>query len=232
MTFHCPTLEEITSATLALLPRGRAWQNNEGGPMPGYDPAFAPEAFEGNAFATKAKRHSYLWSYWRSYAVVCHYLTQRLCALREEFWCATVNETRDSWMTEYGLPDECDPFPDLCVKVAAVGGTRCEYYAAVAARMGWSIECLDEVAGCGARAKCSRAGKGRAGSRPRNATMRIVVHLDQSPAYVEPDVMPSRAGRMRAGRRMSCTGPDLSPLRCIMSRIVHAEILVTYEGTQ
>jgi hypothetical protein len=30
-------------------------------------------------------------------------------------------------MAEYGLPDGCDPFPDLCTKVAAIGGTRCEY---------------------------------------------------------------------------------------------------------
>src|SRR4051812_19380625 len=123
---RCPTLDEITTAVLSLLPRGRAWQTNEGLPRPGFEPAFNPKAFQSDAFQTTREAPSILWQYWRSFAVVVDYLTQRLCALRLEFWCQTLNETHDGWMTEYGLPDECDPFPDLCTKVAAIGGTRCE----------------------------------------------------------------------------------------------------------
>ena len=227
--FRCPTLEEITEATLALLPRGRAWQTNEGGPQPGRDVAFAPTAFQETAFATTGQRISILWRYWRSYAVVLHYLTQRLCALREEFWCQTVNETRDEWMTEYGLPDACDPFPDLCTKVAAIGGTRCEYYAEVAARMGWSIECGEAIVFCGSIAGRALAGRARAGRTMGTAQLRVIVHLDSSPAYTGGRSLPALAGRFRAGRRHSC-GPDISPLQCLMSRVVHAEIKIVYEG--
>lgn len=226
---HCPTLEEITTATLALLPRGRAWQTNEGGPQPGYDAAFAPSGFQNDAFATSSKRISVLWQYWRAYAVVLHYLTQRLCALREEFWCSTINETRDEWMVEYGLPDECDPFPDLCTKVTAIGGTRCEYYAEVAARMGWAIECIERMVFCGSRAGCSRAGKARAGRVFGAAQLQLVVHLNSSPAYTGGRSLPALAGRFRAGRKQTC-GPDISPLQCLMSRVVHAEIQILYEG--
>lgn len=228
MTFHCPTLEQITAATLALLPRGRAWQTNEGGPQPGYDVAFAPTAFQDDAFATKGAQISVLWQYWRSYAVVVHYLTQRLCALREEFWCQTVAETRDEWMTEYGLPDACDPFPDLCTKVSAIGGTRCEYYAEIAARLGWGIECLDTIIHCGSLAGRGLAGKAKSGSAMTAAKLRVLVHLQSSTAYHAGRNVRPLAGRLRAGRRMSC-GPDISPLECLMSRVVHAEIEIVYE---
>lgn len=229
MAFHCPTLEEVTTSTLALLPRGRAWQTNEGGPQPGRDAAFAPQAFQDTAFATTGRKKSVLWHYWRSYAAVLYYLNQRLCALREEFWCSTVNETRDEWLVEYGLPDACDPFPDLCTKVTAIGGTRCEYYAQVAARMGWSIECLEGMAFCGSRAGFARAGRAKAGTIIGRAMLKVIVHLDESPSYSGGRALPSLAGRFRAGRKQSC-GPDISPLRCLMSRVVHAEIQIVYEG--
>lgn len=230
---HCPTLEEITSSTLALLPRGRAWQTNEGGPRRGFRGGFSGGAFNENAFATEDRDESVLWQYWRSFAVVMHYLTQRLCDLREEFWCSTINETRDEWMTEYGLPDACDPFPDLCTKVTALGGTRCEYYAEVAARSGWSITCSESIVFCGSRAGHSKAlaGRARAGSTLGKATLRIIVNIGASDAYsTTKRFLAPLAGRFRAGRRHSC-GPDLTPLKCIMSRIVHAEILTLYEVT-
>ena len=125
---RCPTLDDTTSALLALLPRGRAWQTNEGVPMPGQEIGFAPPGFNNDAFSTVETKPSIIWQYWRSVAVVFQYATERLCALRQEFWCQSASETRDEWMVEYGLPDACDPFPDLCTKVAAIGGTRCEYY--------------------------------------------------------------------------------------------------------
>lgn len=229
MTFRCPTLEEITEATLALLPRGRAWQTNEGLPQPGYSAAFAPQAFQDSAFPVTGKRISVLWQYWRAFSDVLYFLNQRLCALREEFWCASINETRDEWMVEYGLPDACDPFPDLCTKVAAIGGTRCEYYAEVAARMGWSIECRERVLFCGSRAKTALAGRARAGRVLSIAQLQVIVHLGSSPAYSGGYIAPPLAGRFRAGRRHTC-GPDLSPLKCLMSRVVHAEIQIVYEG--
>lgn len=224
MTFHCPQPADVLRATLALLPRGRAWQNHEGGPSPGAEAAFNPDAF-----SARSERRSVLYQYWASVAEVFAFLTRRICDLRLEFWCKTLSETRDLWMEEYGLPDACDPFPELCAKVAAIGGTRCEYYAAIAARAGWSISCTENVVTCGSRVGFARAGRARAGATLSLATLKIVVSLNESPAYAPRGrYLASRAGRMRAGRRQSC-GPDLLPLRCILSRIVHAEILTVYE---
>jgi hypothetical protein len=226
---RCPTLEDVTAATLALLPRGRAWQTHEGPPRPGREVAFAPTAFQNDAFATDAEPVSRLWQYWRSVAEVFYFANKRLCDLRLEFWCQTVNETRDEWMTEYGLPDDCDPFPDLCTKVAAIGGTRCDYYAQVAARMGWSIECSEAIVFCGSRAGHALAGRARAGTILGRAKLKVIVHLNESPSFSGGRSLPALAGRFRAGRRQIC-GPDISPLKCLMSRVVHAEIQIVYEG--
>jgi len=229
--FRCPTLPEIIEQMAPMLPKGRAWQTHEGGPRPGSDVAFQVPGFQGSAFATTQRKPSVLYRFWKSIAAVLFFVNSRLCDLRLEFWCATHKETHDLWMREYGLPDACDPFPDLCVKVAAIGGTRCEYYSEIAARMGWSIECTEAVAGCGSRAGAgsARAGKAKAGSTLYRAYLKVIVHLNESPAYHGGRSLASRAGRMRAGRRQSC-GPDLSPLECLMARIVHAEIQVAYEA--
>ena len=139
---RCPTLAEVLASALKLLPKGRAWQTHEGGPAPPLDRGFNPGAFDNDAFSTRSKPGSTLFRFWKAVAACFTFVTQRLCDLRLEFWCATHKETHDLWMAEYGLPDLCDPFPDLCTNVAAIGGTRCEYYAAIAARSGWSISCV------------------------------------------------------------------------------------------
>ena len=115
---------------LALLPRGRAWSTHDGGPFPG----------------------DRLYQFWTAVAAVFEYANQRMCDLRREFFCATESETNDAWLADYGLPDDCDPYPDLCAKVAAIGGARCEDYAAIAARAGWDIECIVTTSSCGATA--------------------------------------------------------------------------------
>jgi hypothetical protein len=226
---YCPTLDDVTSAVLKLLPRGRAWQTDDGLPMPGQEIGFNPTAFDVDAFSTVQTTPSILWQYWRSFAVVLQFATQRMCDLRLEFWCQSISETRDEWMKEYGLPDACDPFPDLCTKVSAIGGTQCDYYASVAAMSGWSISCIEQVAFCGSRAGNALAGRARAGRMMNTSQLRIVVFQNESPALANVGKnLPPLAGRFRAGRRNSC-GPDLSPLACILSRIVHAEIQLTFE---
>ena len=224
---HCPTLDELTASTLATLPLGRAWQTNDGGPFPPQEPAFNPNAFEPDAFQTR-KSASWLYAYWRSFAVVLHYLTQRLCALRLEFWCQTLSETRDQWMEEYGLPDACDPFPDLCTKVAAIGGQRCEYFSAITARMGWRIECFDGAFLCGSRAGAGNALAGKATPGSARATdLRITVFLRESPSFGGRIQTQPLAGRIRAGMRAACA-PDISPLQCLINRIAPAHVRVTY----
>lgn len=235
MTFFCPTEPQIRDQILALLPRGRAWQTNEGGPIKGWEPAFDANSFNPNAFQTTRRKFSVLWQYWAAFASVVYFLHQRLCALRMEFWCATKTETLDQWMVEYGLPDACDPFPDLCTKVSALGGTRCEYYAAVAARGGWSIECF-YGRWCGtlpgqAGAMAGRFQPGRRGF----AQMFIRVDLANSPAYQGPlGPEAPRCFTLRAGRPLRCPpdpfNPDISALECLMARVVHAEIQIVYEA--
>ncbi|MCG6204206.1 hypothetical protein LPW26_06135 [Rhodopseudomonas sp. HC1] len=205
-TFRCLTHDDLTQAAMKSLPRGRAWQTHESGPQPG----------------------SILHDYWQSAAEVFAFLTQRLCALRLEFWCATHSETHDLWMEEYGLPDACDPFPDLCAKVAAIGGTRCEYYAAIAARAGWSITCLDDELTCGSRLGVgTKVGRMRTGKR-RSSELVIVVDLAASPSFSGRHRAPPKVGRFKAGWRLWCP-PDIAPLECLLARVVHAEIKITYE---
>jgi hypothetical protein len=203
----CPTIEQTLDAVLKLLPRGRAWQTNEGLP----------------------KSPSILWQFWRAYADVAQFFVDTICALRLEFWCSTHSQTHPEWLIEYGLPDACDPFPDLCTKVAAIGGTRCEYYQEIAARMGWSIICEDARVSCGSRAGCSRAGVARTGSTQNHAALRIVVLIDESEALDQNYRKVPRAGRMRSGTQSGC-GPNFSDLKCILTRVIHAEILTIYEG--
>jgi hypothetical protein len=229
--FYCPsTTDECTDAVMKLLPRGRAWSTNEGLPERAAEISFNPDAFNPDVFAAVEAEGSTIWRYFRAFAEPLFYFYQRVCDLRREFWCHSIVETRDDWMTEYGLPDECDPFPDLCTKVSAIGGTRCEYYAEVAARAGWTITCEETFRFCGSRMGCSRmGGRFRVGRTLGRAEIRIVVFLAESPAY-QPirRFLPSLMGRMRMGRRFSC-GPSLLPLECLMSRVIHAEILTVYE---
>lgn len=226
---RCPTLDELTEATLAALPRGRAWQTNETGPVPGHEPAFQEDAFQDDAFQTDSQKPSILWRYWRSFAELLAHLVQRACALRLEFWCATHSETNDLWMREYGLPDACDPFPDLCTKVAAIGGTRCEYYAELAARLGWTISCEERTSFCGALAGNATAGCSFAGGFKQGATIYIIVHMGSSPILDGATFNLPLAGRLRAGQRHRC-GPSFHGLSCLLARAIHADILTIYEA--
>lgn len=234
MTFRCPSPAEVLTATLALLPRGRAWQNHEGGPLDERIPGFAAIGFDDDGFSTTRTTASILRQYWTAVSQVIYFVTLRICQLREEFWCASHKETHDLWMQEYGLPDACDPFPELCAKVAAIGGTRCEYYTFIAERAGWRLLCFDGRNVCGVRAGSGRAQAGKASpGRPQSASyMRVVVDLGNSPAVTVAfrDKTP-KAGRLRAGQRLTCfaTFADIAPVECLLARVVHAEVEIVYE---
>jgi hypothetical protein len=225
--FRCPTKDDVLATLIALLPRGRAWQTHEGGPQPGAEQAFNPDAFNPDAFAVRSVAPSIMRLFWQSVAETFFAVTARLCDLRREFWCASQQETNDLWMQEYGLPEACDPFPDLCTKVAALGGTRCDYYQLIAARAGWSISCIEVPNTCGSRAGCAKAGFARPGG-PRAGFLAILVDLDLSTAWTGGSRRRPQAGRMKAGQRLAC-GPDLGPLDCLLARVVHAEIKLLYE---
>jgi hypothetical protein len=196
----CPDTDKVLGNILPLLPRGRAWGNHDGGP---------------GASST-------IYKFWRAVASVFAFANQRICDLREEFWCATRNETDYLWLREYGLPDGCDPFPDVCVKVAAVGGATCSYLQAIAAKRGWSIACSTA---CGDEAGCAEAGLAVAGVYAPAGTLFIAVFASASPAYV-PSVSAVEAGCVEAGQNVDCD--PLAPLRCLLERIVHAHLLIFY----
>lgn len=210
MSDRCPTQAEILPQLLALLPRGRAWGTHEGGPLP----------------------DSVLVRFWNSAASVFEFANARICALREEFFCATRSETADLWDLDYGLPDPCDPFPDLCAKVAALGGSRCEYFVGIAAAAGWVISCPDGVT-CGARARSrsAKAGRFRPGTRSLSGILKIDVDLGASSAYVGPRGRRPLAGHIRAGNRLVCP-PDISALRCILERVAPAHVRIVYRLIQ
>jgi uncharacterized protein YmfQ (DUF2313 family) len=76
-------------------------------------------------------------TYWRAFANVLGFTYGRLCDFVDEFFCATVKESLDQWIEEYGLDDECDPYGhNLCLKVAAQGGATCDYFVQMAALSG------------------------------------------------------------------------------------------------
>lgn len=231
---RCPSAHEVLQSVLQHLPRGRAWQSNEGGPLMGLVRAFDPGAFDDPPFQTRQRTQSTLLGFWRSISSVVTFILQRFCDLRLEFWCATHKETHDLWMAEYGLPDSCDPFPDLCTKVAAIGGTRCEYYAAIAARAGWTITCENILdTDCGASAGNAVAGCDVAGGVHAAGMLKITVNLHESPAYAGAFEALPYAGNFGAGETLACD-PDITPLTCILDRVVHAHIAIVYdinEGT-
>ena len=228
--FHCPTVEESIDATVALLPQGRAWPVNDGGgtlsrfrawlsALAGAVPAAWPVGYVQAGF-------------WSAIGTVRNYAERRLCDLRLEFWCATHVETHPEWMREYGLPDDCDPFPDLCTKVRALGGQRCEYFNEIIARLGWRAECYERSDACGAKAGCAQAGCAQTGNSRRLGLL-IKVHTGEP--NVQPSIerryVPPRAGRMRAGQRPSCDTiehPSIAPIRCLMDRIAPAHVEIQY----
>jgi uncharacterized protein YmfQ (DUF2313 family) len=195
----CLSQEQTLDQLIKLLPRGRAWRTDQDTPV--------------------------RLSFWNAIAAVYAFIEERICALRLEFFCATETETNDVWLRQYGLPDACDPFPNLCAKVAAFGGTQCSYFQEIAAQAGWSIECLD--LDCGALAGLGQAGCAQAGVGVRQSQLFVQVNLSKSPAYSGGFRTQPLAGLLRAGQPLACP-PDLGPLDCILERIVHAHVLIVY----
>ncbi len=200
---YCPDLDDCHAELRALLPRGKAW-------------------------SAAHRVGTGLWRFWRALAHPLHEAHQRICDLRRQFWCRTTDELFDQWLVEYGLPDACDPFPDVCAKVTAVGGTRCEYYQAVALRAGWNIDCEGPSGVCGAiaddaRADCAVAG----GGEPLRSLLTFTVHLPSSPAYRASGADALVADCAVTDQAFGCA-PDIGPLVCVLERIVPAHVEIVY----
>lgn len=225
--FQCPPRLQRFRQLLLLLPRGKAWQTNEPAGQ-AYTVTMAQPGFaQPGLFQTLNRPLTVMHAFWSAVADFFSQIEQMLCALRLEFWCATQTLTTDLWMAEYGLPDDCDPFPDLCAKVSALGGTRCEYYSSVAAQAGWSIDCANVFSAICAMAGAFLAGEIGAGGQGGAATIHVVVDLANSPAYLGRIETQPLAGVFQSGKLLSCP-PDISSLTCLLDRITPAHVTVIY----
>ena len=202
----CPDKFQLVRQFLALLPRGRAWANNDGGPQP----------------------TSVLYKFWLAVADFYAYLNARICALRPEFFCKTAVETTDWWLEEYGLPDGCDPFPDACAKIKSPTTPNCPGWVAACARAGWDIVACTGQMAQGANANCAEAGCARAAGVFAPCTIWLTVSLSGSPAYSGVFAPPPLASRLQAGQKLACP-PDLSGLYCVLARFIPAHVTVNIE---
>lgn len=200
----CPSDADSAAALAALRPRGRAWRNGSADALAG--------SVQGRFFS--------------ALGAIFGPAERRICALIREFFCATANETLDWWRLEYALPDACDPFADVCDKVNALGDSTTDYAVAVAARHGWAVTIVEAWI---LASQCGKAGR-RAGAAICGAVdgvkWTITVNLSASPSYVASDHARPLAGRLRAGRALTCP-PDADPLRCLIRRIApaHADLV-------
>lgn len=199
---YCPDLDDCHAELRALLPRGLAWE-------------------------AAHRDGTVQWRFWRAVAALTAFAHRRICDLRRQFWCDTTDELEPDWLTEYGLPDACDPFPDLCTKVAALGGTRCDYYREIAARAGWAIQCSNDNGDCGSYADAMVMDCDVVGGDFARSRLIFTVYLNESRAYTA-----SAAGPIS----MDCTvldavfgcDPDISALACLIERVVPAHVEVVY----
>lgn len=154
----CPTQDQLRPQIMALWPRGPAW--GEGGP--GRDPGGG------------------IYGFTDALAAIFAWIHAQICALALEFFCDTETLTNAAWLEEYGLPDGCSPYPNVCAKVAADNSPQCGFYEAVAADYGYSITC---GVNCAYDAGGVEAGM-TAGNTYDPATLIVVVDVDNSPAIV------------------------------------------------
>jgi uncharacterized protein YmfQ (DUF2313 family) len=243
--FTCPTLEQSVQATAALWPRGKAWPAGDPGIMAAFlawlDPANSnvwtlsdvwapPDIWWFNAPAAPADWPAgYVQcGFTAALGTVCNWIESRFCALKEEFFCATANETLDLWNAEYGLPDQCDPLPNLCAKVATIGGTpNCAYWTSLAAELGWSISCATVLQGAGSQFGSSQCGTAQFGTGIQPTVIDITVHLASSPAYGGALSQLPIFGPMQFGDRFG-QEPNITPLTCAFDRLLPAHLTFNY----
>jgi hypothetical protein len=183
----CPTVDDLIPQYLMLLPRGRAWGEGGAGRLPG------------------GIIYGMIWFC----AILMAAYHAAICALLPEFWCFSAVTTAAYWLEEYGLPDECDPFPDPCSKIIASGGPTCDNLVALAALTGTTITC---------------------GDGPEPSSILITIHYP--PDYVPPPDNGKAhgqrlAGCYLAGQEIDCVTSS-GFVDCLLQRVVHAHVRIFY----
>jgi uncharacterized protein YmfQ (DUF2313 family) len=219
---------EIFANLLPLLPRGDAWQSDE---PPGqvFTVSWAQRGlFQSGVVQALRRKPSVLHQFWAGVAEVFAHVYARVAALAAEFFCATANETLDLWNQEYGLPDACDPAPNLCAKVAISGGTQCSYFQEVAANAGWDITCESPPANVCAMTGIAATGGVFTGGAAGVSSILVFVDLAVSSAYQGSIQTQPLTGIYLTGLPVACA-PDITGLTCILDRIVPAHVQVAYD---
>ncbi len=199
-----------SAALASLRPRGRAWRHGGTDALPG---SVMGQFFDwmGGAYADA---------------------NARLCDLLAEMFCATRINSTPEWMRDFGLPDGCDPFADVCAKVSAVGDTTTDYAEAVLAGAGFIAEIAEAHVlimsngrvGCGGRA-------GQMRPLSEDGVLWTVTVSKASPALAGGATSQKALARnMRAGRKIGC-GVDVSAVECLMRRIMpfHADLRIVLD---
>lgn len=223
---RCPTKWELWQQAISLLPPGRAWQTRDSLESYGvtFDEAGDPEI----------DSLTRLMQYWAAWAELLEELHNAACALPDEFFCSTATRTIDEWYTEWGYPDDCEAYDDLCEKVTAIPGASCAEYVDLAARRGWSITCNDVYyppsgpiqADC-FQADCDRADRG---AMPARRVLTIHVDLAASSAYTTDFKLP-QADCMMADCSRLADQPQIGQVKCLIERIRPAHQLVYYSAS-
>lgn len=201
----CPSDSEVAASIAALRPRGDAWRNG------GHD----------------ALAGSTMGDFFDALGEVAGEADRRICALVEEYFCSSAVETRDLWALEYGVPDGCDPFADVCEKVNAVGDSIPAYAEGAALRRGWAIAISEEFV---TSVQDCQFGFGQFGQQlfgaQQGVTWRVVVDLGASPAYAARLSRFPSFGSQQFGDGFDCP-PYIEPLRCLIRRIApaHADLI-------
>ena len=201
----CPTREQVYQTSLSLLPQGLAWQT---------DTAFLP------------REKSVLKKFWYAVSDPFHYLEQRICAALSEFFCSSASETIDQWECDYGVPDDCGLWNNVCVKVGAIGGGDCAYFQEIASQAGYKIKCVSSETYKKTRSGCAKAGCSFLGADIEDNNLYIVVIIEDSPAINQGTI--PKVGCTQAGCTSLCA-QTVDWLACVFEQIIPAHIKLIFE---
>jgi hypothetical protein len=154
----------------------------------------------------------------KALALECRRMDEAACLVFTESFVFSSVENLDLWQTEFGLPDECDPFGgDVAAKILARGHSPDPaWYMALAAAQGWTIDAKwlkdNDPAYPGVK-----------------STLLVTIDATNSPAAL--GFMPMRLP-FELGRGITLgVPPSTAVLQCQLDRIVPAEIAIQYVVT-
>lgn len=226
---RCYTKWELWRQIMALLPRGDAWQSNEDiferypdfSTGVGQDGAVFEAGASSIGIEPEPRRLTVMQRYWAAFAEVLEHTHGRICALIPEMFCGSIRETLPEWAAEYGFPDSCEPWDNICDKVRASGGASCAYLQSLAARLGYTITCID----CGP--SLARADAMTADCTPVCECAPNVIRI-QIPASQAAGYVPFAADAAVADCTPVCpTPPDA--VVCLIERFKPAHVKAIYE---